>query len=104
MVAWQLSDRSFDLLFFLFFLLLLALQLQLLRLLFVVLAHEDQGMQGKHAADLGADVDREHHVVVLGCEAADQLLAVEVGKQIDDFLEEEHDLVVRWQLALFHIS
>jgi hypothetical protein len=82
---------------------LLALQLQLLRLLLVVLTHEDQGVQGQHASDLGADVDREHHIVVLGREASDQLLAVQVGKQIDDLLEEEHDLVVCWQLALLHI-
>lgn len=82
---------------------MLALQLQFLRLLFVVLAHEDQGVKGQHASDLGADVDCEHHVVVLGSEASDELLAVEVGKQIDDLLEEEHDLVVCWQLALLNV-
>lgn len=60
-------------------------------------------MQGQHASDLGADVDCEHHVVVLGSEASDELLAVQVGKQIDDLLEEEHDLVVCWQLALLYV-
>ena len=60
-------------------------------------------MQGQHAADLRADVHCEHHVVVLGREAADQLLAVQVWQQVHDLLQQEHDLVVRWQLPLLHV-
>ena len=57
-------------------------------------------MQGKHAADHGADVNCEHHVVILGCKTADKILAVQVGQKVDDFLKKEHYFVVCWQLAV----
>lgn len=66
------------LLFLLFFLLLLLLELNLalLDFLLVVLAHKHERVQGENAAGHRADVDREHHVVVLGRVGFNQLFRV----------------------------
>jgi hypothetical protein len=83
--------------------LLLSLLLQVPLLLLVALGDEDERVQGQHAAHHGADVDREEHVVVLGREGTHEVLAVEVGQQIDDLLQQEHHLVVGRQPALPHV-
>lgn len=69
------------LLLLLLFLLLLLLQFDLafLHFLLVVLAHEHERVQGQDAAGHRADVDREHHVVVLGGVSLDELLGVQIG-------------------------
>lgn len=95
---------SLDLLLLLLLLLLLALQLQLLRLLLVILAYEDECMQGQHASHHPAYIHCEHHIVVLGRKGTDQLLTVQIGKEVDDFLEEEDDLVVGRQLSLLYVT
>ena len=61
-------------------------------------------MKRKYAPDHGANVDGKHHIVVLGCETANQVLAVEVGKQIDNFLKQKDYFVVGWELAFSHVS
>jgi hypothetical protein len=95
---------SLDLLLLLLLLLLLPLQLQLLRLLLVILPHEDERMQGEDTSYHGAYIDCEHHIVVLGREGTDQFLAVQIGKQVDDLLQQEDDLVVGWQFSLLHVA
>ena len=98
----MLSFTSF-LFCLLLFLLLLPLFFKVLLLLLVVFGNEDESVQGKDAPNHGADVDCEHHVIVLGCETANQVFTVEIGQEIHDFLEEEHDLVVGWQLLFSHV-
>jgi len=61
-------------------------------------------VQCEDAPDHGADVDCEHHVVVFGCEAFDQLFAVEVGQQVDDFLKKEDDLVVCGKAPFLYVA
>jgi hypothetical protein len=95
---------SFNFLILLLLFLLLTLLLEFLGLLLVVLADEDEGVQGEHAPHHRADVHCEHHVVVLGRETLNQLLAVEVGQEIYDLLQQEHDLVVGRQLTLLHVA
>lgn len=61
-------------------------------------------MQGQHTPDHATHVDCVHHVVVLGCEAFDELVAVEVGQQVYNLLQQKDYLVVCWQLAFLHVS
>ena len=84
-------------------LLLFPLFFKVLLLLLIVLGNKDKGVQGKDAPDHSADVYCKHHVIVFGCETANQVFTVEVGQEIHNFLEEEHDFVVGRQLLLSHI-
>lgn len=61
-------------------------------------------MQCEDASHHRADVDCEHHVVVFGREAFDQLLAVQIGQQVDDFLKKEDNLVVCGKTTLLHVA
>jgi len=61
-------------------------------------------VEGKDASYHSTNVDCKHHIVVLGCKTADQVFAVEVGKQVHYFLKQKNDFVVWRKLAFSHIS
>ena len=66
------------LLFLLLLPLLLTLLLYVLFLLLIVFTHKDQSVQSKHTAYHSANVDCKHHIIVFGCKATNEVLAVEI--------------------------
>lgn len=100
----MVDEGSFHLFFLLLLLFLLALQLQLLRFFLVILSHKNEGMQGQHTSYHGAYIYCEHHIIVFSRKGTNQLLAVQIGKQVDDFLQEKDNFIVGWQLSLLHVT
>ena len=60
-------------------------------------------MQCQHASYHCTDVYCEHHVVVFGCKAFNEVLIIEIWQQVHNLLEQKHDFVVGWQFSIANI-